>query len=285
MEHKFIHVNGIKLHYVCEGEGKKLVVLLHGWPEFWYSWKAQIPALSENFTVVALDMRGFNESDKPEGIENYQAHLVAADVAELVKKLGFQKAHIVGHDWGGAIAWAFSMNYPELTDQLAILNCPHPSIFLQTLKKNPSQVLKSWYMFFFQIPKVPEMLLRPLLTQFFSTFIKGWCYNKDAFSKEDLEKYVAAYSKPGALTSSISYYRAMFQFGAKNKSIMKKRVQAPTLLIWAENDQALSKEMTFNTSKYIDNTFEVKYIPNCSHWVQNDAPEKVNIYLKTFLIP
>lgn len=283
MEHKFIEVNGIRLHYVTEGNGKKLVVLLHGWPEFWYSWKAQIPALSQIFTVVALDMRGFNESDKPEGIEHYQAHIVASDVAALITQLGFEKAHIVGHDWGGGIAWAFAMNYPALTEQLAVLNCPHPAIFMKTVKNSPAQLLKSWYMFAFQVPKLPELLLKPMLLQFYKTFVKGWCYNKEAFSDEDLRQYVEAFSKPGALTAGMNYYRAMFQLGRKDSSILKKRVASPTLMIWGEQDQALGKEMTFDTAKYVDNSLEIKYIQNCSHWVQSDAPDKVNEYLTQFL--
>lgn len=282
--HYYIEVNGVELHYVKAGNGKKLVVLLHGWPEFWYSWHHQIIELSKKFTVVAVDMRGFNESEKPKGKENYQAHIVGNDIAELIPKLGFKKAHIVGHDWGGAIAWGFAMNHSQLVDQLAVLNCPHPKIFIKFLKKEPQQILKSWYMFFLQLPILPEFLLEKTLKQFFRYFVKGWCYNKDAFSEEEIQLYVDAYMKPGALTATINYYRAMMQVTIRNPSnIPSRKISSDTLLIWGENDQALSKEMTYGMNPYFEGILEIKYIPNCSHWVQNDAPEAVNEYLMAFL--
>lgn len=284
LSHHFVEVNGVELHYVRAGSGKKLIVLLHGWPEFWYSWHHQIKALSDKFTVVAVDLRGFNESEKPIGIENYQVHIVIKDIAELIPKLGFKKAHIVGHDWGGAIAWAFAMNYASLVDQLCVMNCPHPKIFMQFIKNKPQQILKSWYMFVLQLPFLPEFVLRKTMKYFYIQFVKGWCYNKNAFSDDEIQLYVDAYMKEGALTGSINYYRAMFQLTTRNvKSIGMKKIVNDTLLIWAENDKALSIELTYNMEKLFDNKFEIKYIPNCSHWVQNDAPEEVNKYLLEFL--
>ena len=283
-KHFFIEVNGVELHYVKAGNGKKLVILLHGWPEFWYSWHHQIEALSHQFTVVAVDMRGFNDSEKPHGIENYQAHIVTKDIAELIVKLGFKKAHIVGHDWGGAIAYGFAMNHRDLLDQLVILNCPHPTIFMKFLKKEPQQILKSWYMFLLQLPFLPEFVLKRSLAYFFRQFIRGWCYNKQAFSDEELQLYVNAYLKPGALTATINYYRAMMQLTIrKPNGIPRGKIANQTLIIWAENDKALSKEMTFGMEPYFDAPFEIKYISNCSHWVQNDAPDKVTEFLLSFL--
>jgi pimeloyl-ACP methyl ester carboxylesterase len=279
--HKQIKVNDIFLHVAQQGNGKKLIVLLHGWPEFWYTWRYQIPVLAEKYTVVAPDLRGFNKSDKPIGIEHYKADVVASDIAELIKQLGFENAYIVGHDWGGAIAWTFAAMYPNLTEKLAILNCPHPKEMLKNFKKNPSQLLKSWYMFMHQIPLLPEMILDLTLPQFFKTFIRGWMHHPEHFSKEDLHAFVAAYREEGALTGSINYYRAMMQT-KPNISVFKDKVAAPTILIWGEDDKALGKELTYNTQEYVNNSLEIKYIKNCSHWIQNDCPDEVNQYLLDF---
>lgn len=279
--HKQIKVNDIYLHVAQKGNGKKLVVLLHGWPEFWYTWRYQIEALSEYYTVMAPDLRGFNKSEKPIGIANYKADVVATDIAALIQQSGYEKAFIVGHDWGGAIAWTFSSLYPNLTEKLAILNCPHPKEMLKQIKKNPSQLLKSWYMFFHQIPLVPEMLLELTLPYFFKTFIKGWMHHPENFTDEDLKAFVSAYKEEGALTGSINYYRAMMQT-KPTISIFKQKTIAPTLMIWGEDDKALGIDLTYNTKNYVDAEFEIKYIKNCSHWIQNDCPDLVNEYLIEF---
>ena len=280
--HEYITVNDIKLHIAKEGSGKKLVILLHGWPEFWYTWRYQIPVLAEHFTVVAPDLRGFNLSDKPIGISNYKIDIVASDIAELIPNLGFEKAYIVGHDWGGAIAWSFAALYPDLTEKLVVLNCPHPKEMLKSFKKNPSQLLKSWYMFMHQIPVLPEFVMSNFLAYFFKKFVRGWMYNKQNFTDADLTEFVRAYRQNGALTGSINYYRAMLQT-KPNKSVFKNKITAPTLLIWGTGDKALGKELTYNTQEYIDATYDVKYISNCSHWTQNDCPDEVNNYLIDFL--
>ncbi len=283
MQHHNINVNGINLHYVKAGSGKKLVVLIHGWPEFWYSWRAQIEELSKQYTVVAPDLRGFNKSDKPKGIKNYTMELVSKDIVELIKKLGYEKAHIVGHDWGGSVAWTLGMHHSEVVDKLAVLNCPHPGVFLKELRSNFKQLQKSWYMFFFQLPVLPEWYLKRDLFKTFKNAFRGWAYNKSAFDDNTINKYVEAYSQKGALTSSLNYYRAALQLGAKSRKQRNKKIIVPTRLIWGENDKALGIEMTYNMEKFFENEFEVKYIPNCSHWVQQDEPQKVNEYLLEFL--
>lgn len=279
--HEFIDVNGIKLHIARQGNGKKLIVLLHGWPEFWYTWRYQIPVLAEQYTVVAPDLRGFNLSDKPKGVEHYKSDVVAGDIAALIPTLGFKQAFIVGHDWGGAVAWAFAAMYPELTEKLAVLNCPHPKEMLKSFKSNPSQLLKSWYMFMHQIPVLPELVYERVLPLFFKQFFRGWMFHPENFTDIDLEEFVQAYKQKGALTGSLNYYRAMLQT-KPNISIFKNGIQSPTLLIWGEGDKALGKELTYNTQQYINNSFEVKYIPECSHWTQNDCPEELNAYLMEF---
>jgi len=279
--YEYVTVNGIKLHIAKQGSGKKLVVLLHGWPEFWYTWRYQIPVLAEHFTVVAPDLRGFNLSDKPHGVEHYKTDVVASDIAELIPKLGFDKAYIVGHDWGGAVAWTFAALYPELTEKLVVCNCPHPKIMLKSFKSNPSQLLKSWYMFMHQIPLLPEIMYQFTLPLFFKQFVRGWMYNKQNFTDEDLNEFVKAFKQEGALTGSVNYYRAMLQT-KPNRAIFKNKIQAPTMLIWGEGDKALGKELTYGTEEYIDASYEVKYISYCSHWTQNDCPEEVNEYLLDF---
>lgn len=279
--HKQIKVNDIFLHVAQQGNGKKLVVLLHGWPDFWYTWRYQIPALAEKYTVLAPDLRGFNKSEKPTGIKNYTADIVASDIAELIKQTEFEKAYIVGHDWGGAIAWTFSSMYPELTEKLAIINCPHPKEMLKQFKKNPLQLLRSWYMFFHQLPLIPEMLLELNLKRFIKYILRDWLYNPQNFTDEDLKTYIAAYKEEGALTGSINYYRAMMQTKPK-LHIFKNKTVAPTLMIWGEGDKALGKELTYNTQQYVTGSFEIKYIKECSHHAQNDCPELVNEYLLDF---
>lgn len=281
VKHDFVTVNGIQLHVAKAGNGKKLIVLLHGWPEFWYTWRYQIPVLAEHYNVFTPDLRGFNDSDKPKGIANYKTDVVASDIAELIKQSGFDKAFIVGHDWGGAVAWSFAAMYPELTEKLAVLNCPYPKLMLKSFRENPSQILRSWYMFMHQIPILPEFVLKYTLPQFFKQFFRGWMFHPENFTDEDLQHFVDAFQKEGALTGSINYYRAMLQT-KPNLKIFKSNIQVPTLLIWGEGDKALGKELTYDTKKYVDATLDIKYIPNCSHWTQNDCPVEVNEYLLDF---
>lgn len=281
VSHEYIEVNGIKLHVAKLGSGKKLVVLLHGWPEFWYTWRNQIPVLAEKFTVVAPDLRGFNLSDKPKGISNYKMDVVAKDIAELIDKLGFEKAYIVGHDWGGAISWAFAALYPQLTEKLVVMNCPHPLEMIIGLKK-PKQLLKSWYIFYHQLPFLPELIYKNSLRLFFKQFMRGWMIHKEKFTDEDLNEFVKAFKQKNAMSRSLNYYRAMVQ-KKPNKIILKNKIQAPTLLIWGEDDKALGIEMTYNTKKRIDAPLEIKYVKNCSHWIQNDCPDEVNKHLMEFL--
>lgn len=281
-KHEFAHVNGIKLHYVTQGEGK-LLILMHGFPEFWYSWRQQIPALAAaGYKVVAVDMRGYNQSDKPVGVKHYTSNTLALDIKELVGHLGYEKAYIVGHDWGGGIAWQLAINHPEVIEKLAVLNCPLPIILQKNLYSNFAQFRKSWYMFFFQIPGLAEWRMKSNLLGFFQKAFRGWAHNKAAFTDEVLQKYVEAFTGPYALTGPVNYYRAALHgaFGGSNKPT--GLIMVDTLLIWGEDDKALGKELTYDTHKYMGNHFEIKYIKDSSHWVQQDAPELVNEYLIAF---
>lgn len=282
-QHEYVEANGLKFHCVTQGEGE-LVLLLHGFPEFWYSWRHQIPFLARRFKVVAPDMRGFGQSDKPKGVESYSTDKLVNDVKGLIEAFGETKAHVVSHDWGGAVAWIFAIAYPQHLDRLVVMNAPHPAVFAKNLLSNPRQLLRSWYMFFFQIPRIPEAVLSANNFYLLKRFFSDWAVNKDTFSKGDLYELARAAGRPGALTGGINYYRAMM----RNMALFKMRdafppITRPTLLIWAEEDRALGRELTYGLDQYFTDALEIRYIPRCSHWVQQEQPLIVNQYLDEFL--
>jgi pimeloyl-ACP methyl ester carboxylesterase len=280
MPEKFIRVNNIQLHYVEQGTGE-LVILLHGFPEFWYGWKNQIPVLAKKYRVVAPDMRGYNLSDKPAAVSDYNMNLLAKDIAELVKALGEEKAIIVGHDWGAAVAWAVAALHPEVVKKLAILNVPHPSEMKRALMGfNFSQLRKSWYIFFFQLPFLPEMMIGSAKS-FRSTFQK-MLMNKNAINEDDIQKYVEAYKNPETVKAAIAYYRAAFREMFSKSKIRYPKIKAPVLMLWGEHDIALGKEMTYNTKNYCENSFEIIYDSTSGHFIQHDNPELVNSSLLHF---
>jgi epoxide hydrolase 4 len=278
LQHEYITTNGIKLHYVTQGEGP-LMLMLHGFPEFWYSWRHQIPEFAKNFKVVALDLRGYNDSDKPKEQSAYIMDEFIKDIQGIIKGLGYQKCVLVGHDWGGAIAWCFAYAHPEMLERLIILNMPHPAKFTQGLR-TPQQMLRSTYAFFFQLPWLPEFLIQSSDYQAIETAFKGMAINKSVFTKADIDAYKDAAAKRGALTAMLNYYRNVSEHKMfkENWDIL----QVPTLMIWGEKDTALGKELTYGTEAYVKD-FQIKYIPNCSHWIQQEQPELVNQYMHEFL--
>jgi pimeloyl-ACP methyl ester carboxylesterase len=276
----FIQTNNIQLHYVSQGQGK-LMLFLHGFPEFWYSWRHQIPEFSQQYKVVALDLRGYNESDKPTESEAYSMTELMKDIEGVIKGLGHDNCILVGHDWGGAIAWSFAYNYPNMVEKLIVLNLPHPAKFSQGLKTF-QQLFKSWYVFFFQIPFLPEWLIQLNDYKIIETALAGMAIDKTAFSQADLEAYKDAAAKRGALTAMINYYRSTFQEFLNQSNDDWIILETPTLMIWGENDTALGKELTYGTEEFVRD-LTIKYIPNCSHWVQQERPELVNQYIWEFL--
>ncbi len=279
MQHSYIQTNGIKLHYVTQGEGP-LMILLHGFPEFWYSWRHQIEAFFEDYKVVAIDMRGYNNSDKPKDKSAYALAELIKDVEGVIRGLGYERCVLAGHDWGGAIAWAFAYAYPQMLDRLIVLNLPHPAKFAEGLR-TPQQLLRSWYIALFQLPLLPEWLLQANHYAAIRSVFKSQAVNPEAFTEEDLDAYVAAAAKPGALTSMLNYYRSAFSAGGFLNQTWGV-LQVPTLMIWGENDAALSKELTYSTQDFVSD-FEIRYIPQCSHWVQQEQPALVNQYMQAFL--
>lgn len=274
-------INGVRLHYVEAGKGP-LVVLLHGFPEFWYSWRFQIPALAHaGFRVVAVDMRGYNTSEKPRGVLSYTLDLLSRDVQGLIDFLGERRARVAGHDWGAAVAWDFAMRYPDFLEKLVILNVPHPMRFLSgiyTLR----QLRKSWYIFFFQLPWLPEAGIRANNFAGLRKIFRTDPVRSNAFTEEDIERYMEAISQPGALTAGINYYRALFRQNPFRVQANMQRIDAPVLVIWGEKDRYLGSELTEPDHKWVPNV-EVKRIPEASHWVQLDAPERVNEWMIDFL--
>jgi pimeloyl-ACP methyl ester carboxylesterase len=277
----FATVNGVRLHYVEAGTGP-LVVLLHGFPEFWYSWRHQIPALAAaGYHVVAPDMRGYNLSDKPASVAAYRMEELTADVRDLIRHCGESKATVVGHDWGGGIVWHVPVHYPDVVEKLVVLNAPHPGVFFRELRR-PAQLRRSWYMFLFQLPWLPEWLLRARNFAGLEQALRRDPVRPGVFTEEDICRYKEALARPGALTGGINYYRAAFRRSPARMIRQLRRIDVPTLLIWGERDRYLGVELTRGLEPWVPNC-RVERLPDASHWVQNDAADRVNDLLLGFL--
>jgi pimeloyl-ACP methyl ester carboxylesterase len=283
-QHHFVETNRIRLHYVTQGEGD-LVLLLHGFPEFWYSWRHQIPALARHFKVVVPDLRGYNDSDKP--ANGYDLDTLAADIQGLIEGLGYSCAHIVGHDWGGAIAWHLAQRCPQYLNRLAILNAVPVQRLLEEVVSNLDQLQRSWYVFAFQVPWIPEWLIQQNLSEFIKNMFREQAIRKGAFSKEDAQIYQSALAKPGVLSSALSYYRHMLMpwNWLGNWVNTQKPVTVPTLVLWGQEDSFLSPNLTKGLEKFITAPFQLKLVPECGHWIQQEAPQTVNRELLNFLRP
>ncbi len=280
LTHRYADLD-VRLHYVEAGEGP-LVILLHGFPDFWYSWRNQIPALvGAGYRVVAPDMRGYNLSDKPREVASYRAATVAADVARLIHACRAERAIVVGHDWGAGIAWQFAMLYPAMLERLAIFNVPHPMRMLHALR-TPRQLLKSWYIFFFQLPWLPEAAIRAGNYRLLRQVLRADPVHRDAFTPTDIERYVAAAAQPGALTGAINYYRALFRQSPPAALAQIRRIDASVLVIWGEKDRYLGAELAQPSPTWVPHA-RVERLPNASHWVHLDQPELVNQLLLEFL--
>jgi epoxide hydrolase 4 len=281
-QHCFVETNRIRLHCVTQGEGD-LVVLLHGFPEFWYSWRHQIPVLARHFKVVVPDLRGYNDSDKPES--GYDLDTLSADIRGLIESFGHLRAHIVGHDWGGTIAWYLAQKFPQSLDRLAVLNAPHPQRFLQELVSNLDQVSRSWYVLAFQVPGIPEWLIQQNLRSFVQKLFQEQSIRKGAFTTRDTEIYRAALEKPRVLSSALNYYRQLLspQSWLRNWGRSPDLVTVPTLVLWGEEDVLLSQKLTEGIDQLVSAPLELKTIPHCGHWIQQEAPQTVNRELLCFL--
>jgi pimeloyl-ACP methyl ester carboxylesterase len=285
IRHGYAQVGDVRLHYAECGAGERLVVLLHGFPECWYSWRHQLRALGERFRVVAPDMRGYNLSDKPGRVEDYRVSRLVDDVTGLIRHFGAREAAVVGHDWGAAVAWAVAQHYPDYVWRLAALQVPPPAVWARNLTLR--QLLKSWYMFFFQLPAVPEWWLSrgdfAALEQAFRRTARP-----GTFSPTDLAVLKAAVREPGALTASINYYRA--NLGAFTGRAFRKRefaraekIRVPTLFVYGERDFAIVPETVRGVADYVDATYTEVRLAKANHWVQQEYPTEVNAALLKFL--
>ncbi len=295
-EHARVSVGDIELHCVRAGAGP-LVLLLHGFPECWYSWRHQLAALASSYRLVAPDLRGYNESDKPRGLDAYRIDVLVEDVRALILAHGKGRATaLVGHDWGGVVAWAFAMTYPDLLDRLVVMNAPHPSAYARYVRSHPLQLLRSWYMLLFQLPRLPERLLAARDYRAIERAFVVGAVRPNAFSGDDIAVFKRAAAVPGALTGAVNYYRAALRrrdprgllpglsFPWSRRAVPRLPViRTPTLLLWGEDDFVLDRGLTENMDEFVSAPLEVVHIPRCGHWVQQEAPTEVNARLAAFL--
>lgn len=278
---QYAQIGSVKLHYAKAGNGERLVVLLHGFPEFWYSWRRQLADLSDQYTVVAPDLRGYNLSDKPARVEDYKTERLVDDVCGLIGHLGFDKAAVVGHDWGAIIAWAVAETHPEYVSKLCAMQVPPASVWRKNLSLK--QLAASWYMFFFQLPFLPEWLLSRDDFAGLTRTLKKLSAEPNFFSREEIAVYKRSWREPASLAPFVNYYRAgllgkLFAGGAP-----AEKIKVPTLFIYGEKDAAVLPETVKGVGAAIDAPYSEIRIPDAGHWVQQEAFEVVNDSLREFL--
>lgn len=284
MQSQFITTNGIKLHVLTDGPADgPSVVLLHGFPEFWFGWRKQIPTLAAaGFHVIVPDQRGYNLSDKPKGVAAYNVDILVHDVIGLLNHFGIQKAKLVGHDWGAVVAWALALQFPERLEKLVILNVPHPDVMTRFILGNLNQRKKSWYVFFFQLPFAEWILRRDN----FRNLERALVGRRGSFTPEDILEYKEAWSQPGALTGMLNWYRAIVRKSLRGpwnpNRIQVRPVKASTLMLWGKHDVALSHKMAQPSIEACERG-ELVMFDKATHWVQHDAVDEVNEKLIAFL--
>jgi len=291
IHHEFAEVNGVRLHYATAGRGK-LVLFLHGFPEFWYEWKRQIEEFSADFCVVAPDLRGYNLSSKPAGVEQYKLDLLLEDVRALIRHLGYDKCFLVGHDWGGFIAWTFAGLFPEHVEKLIVVNAPHPAIFLRELRDNPAQREASQYMVMFRANPGIEQLISANNFALFDQMLLEPLIASGRFTEADRRMYLDAWSQPGALTAGLNYYRAAelgpLETGApvpEPLASMLKRliIRVPTLVLWGERDPYVLVGNLNGLDEFVPN-LQLHRIPEATHWVIHENPVLVNAAIRQYIV-
>lgn len=281
-QHSRVDVGEVRLHVVeakpaAVTDETKLVIFLHGFPEYWESWRHQLEYFREQgYWAVAPDLRGYGDSDKPWDVGEYEVEKLAGDVAGLIRALGREKAIVVGHDWGAIVAWQFAERHQDLLERLAILNVPHPLRMQRALERSPKQMLRSWYIFFFQIPKLPELLI----AKNDYAFVRR-TFGADGVPREDIERYVAALRKPGVVRSGVNYYRAVVRRLFKGRIPKPQVIDRPVLVLWGDRDRFLGRELADPPIRFVPNQ-RVEHFPDASHWVQLDEKDRVNERLAAF---
>ena len=288
IKHEYADVNGVRLHYAAAGKGK-LVMFVHGFPEFWYEWRHQLLEFGMHHRAVAPDMRGYNLSSKPAEVDQYQVKYLVEDLRALAEKLGHKKFILVAHDWGGVIAWAFAVAHPEMLEKLIIINAPHPGVFQRELRENPAQQKASQYMLMFRGPQAEQILSANNYAALVQAVL-GDGLKRGFFTEGDKKAYIEAWSQPGALTGGLNYYRAarigpptdsdkeVTSFAGASSLVVK----APTLVIWGEKDTALLTGNLDGLDKFVPD-LTIKRIPDGTHWVIHEKPAEVNGYIRDFI--
>jgi pimeloyl-ACP methyl ester carboxylesterase len=277
-----VHANGLEFNVAVLGSGPRLALCLHGFPESSFSWRYQMPLLAQlGYLVWAPDLRGYGHSSRPVGILSYSMENLRADVAALIEASGATQTLLIGHDWGALIAWDYAMFGRIPISRLVIMNVPHPALAQQGLRTF-KQLRKSWYIFFFQLPRIPEWLLARNGYAAIAQAIRGMAVDKSRFPREVLRVYQDAAAQPGALTAMLNYYRALFRGISTARQRGSPKITVPTLMLWGEEDAALGKELTYGTERYVSD-LALRYLPNVSHWVQQEAPETVNLMLSAWI--
>lgn len=282
--HDVAHANGLRFHLATCGDGERLALCLHGFPESCYSWRYQLPLLAQlGYRVWAPDLRGYGQTDRPPRRQDYAIERLLDDVAGLIEASGARSTLLVAHDWGAVIAWYFAMRQPHTLERLVILNVPHPAV-MERVIRTPRQLLRSWYVLFFQIPGLPEFLMGANHARIIGDAFRNMAVDKRRFPDEVLQIYRDNAAAPGALTAMINYYRALVRGGGadRQRRLGYPIIEVPTLMIWGESDAALGKETTYGTGAYVRD-LTMRYLPNVSHWVQQEAPEVVNAMLAAWL--
>ncbi len=280
--HVFEKINGVTLHLVQAGpEDGPLLIFLHGFPEYWRGWHKQIDFFAAaGFRVWVPDQRGYNLSSKPRRIQDYNLDELAKDVVGLIDTAVTDQAYLVGHDWGGAVAWWTAVAYPERLKKLCIMNVAHHTVMRQAVQAEWGQRLKSWYMLYFQLPKLPERMLKAgnyyaLARQMQQSSRPG------TFSAAELDLYRQAWAQPGALKAMLNWYRALFQ--TTPQAAKTNLVPMPTLMIWGKQDKFMQAEMAQQSIDFCVNG-RLIYLENATHWVMHEEADKVNRYLLDFLL-
>lgn len=282
---EFVDANRLRFEVDMCGEGERLALCLHGFPEHSFSWRHQLPMLADlGYRAWAPNLRGYARSSRPDGVEAYSIENLLADVAGLVDAAGCRETVLLAHDWGAVIAWSFAMRRVRPLSRLVICNVPHPAPARSALSGNLTQLRKSWYVFFFQLPWLPEQLLGRDGARAVGEAIRGSSAAPERFPDDVLAVYQRNAAEPGALTAMINYYRALVRGGGarRQQEAGYPVIEVPTLMIWGEDDVALTKETTYGTESYVRD-LTIRYLPRVSHWVQQEAPELVNPMIEAFL--
>lgn len=281
LSHRYIQLPSVTLHTVSAGDdGAPLVILLHGFPEYWVGWKNQLPALAgAGYHLLAPDQRGYNLSSKPRDLAAYNLDQLTGDVVGLIRAHGRERAFVVGHDWGAAVAWWTAIKFPQVVEKLVVLNVPHPTVMRRFATESLEQQMRSWYIAFFQIPWLPEFLMRLNNWQAARRMMRASSH-PHTFSDEDMQMYVRAWSRPHAMRSMINWYRAVLR--TKMARLPDVRVRRPTRIIWGVQDIALSRELAPRSLEMCDQG-DLHFIESATHWVQHDAPERVNQLILEFI--